>query len=101
MGLAQTRMTTVADAPQSQLNRGAEIAKLRALGLVPPPNATRLEVGLCGSMVGILSDPNGHQTDTAFSRCALFTLTHCNDGEPCWVRTSDLLIKSQLLYRLS
>ena len=22
-------------------------------------------------------------------------------GEPCWVRTSDLLIKSQLLYRLS
>ena len=23
------------------------------------------------------------------------------DGEPCWVRTSDLLIKSQLLYRLS
>jgi hypothetical protein len=24
-----------------------------------------------------------------------------DDGEPCWVRTSDLLIKSQLLYRLS
>ncbi len=24
-----------------------------------------------------------------------------NNGEPCWVRTSDLLIKSQLLYRLS
>ncbi len=24
-----------------------------------------------------------------------------NGGEPCWVRTSDLLIKSQLLYRLS
>ena len=24
-----------------------------------------------------------------------------HDGEPCWVRTSDLLIKSQLLYRLS
>ena len=24
-----------------------------------------------------------------------------SDGEPCWVRTSDLLIKSQLLYRLS
>ena len=23
------------------------------------------------------------------------------NGEPCWVRTSDLLIKSQLLYRLS
>ena len=23
------------------------------------------------------------------------------DGEPCWIRTSDLLIKSQLLYRLS
>ena len=22
-------------------------------------------------------------------------------GEPCWVRTSDLLIKSQLLYQLS
>ncbi len=22
-------------------------------------------------------------------------------GEPCWIRTSDLLIKSQLLYRLS
>ncbi len=24
-----------------------------------------------------------------------------NDGESSWVRTSDLLIKSQLLYRLS
>ena len=24
-----------------------------------------------------------------------------NNGEPCWIRTSDLLIKSQLLYRLS
>ena len=23
------------------------------------------------------------------------------NGEPCWIRTSDLLIKSQLLYRLS
>ena len=22
-------------------------------------------------------------------------------GEPCWIRTSDLLIKSQLLYQLS
>jgi hypothetical protein len=27
--------------------------------------------------------------------------THKMRGEPCWVRTSDLLIKSQLLYRLS
>jgi hypothetical protein len=24
-----------------------------------------------------------------------------NSGEPCWIRTSDLLIKSQLLYQLS
>jgi hypothetical protein len=24
-----------------------------------------------------------------------------DDGEPSWVRTSDLLIKSQLLYQLS
>jgi hypothetical protein len=30
---------------------------------------------------------------------ALKLLGYC--GEPCWVRTSDLLIKSQLLYRLS
>jgi hypothetical protein len=28
-------------------------------------------------------------------------LIYIENGEPCWVRTSDLLIKSQLLYRLS
>ena len=28
-------------------------------------------------------------------------LAWMKNGEPCWVRTSDLLIKSQLLYRLS
>jgi hypothetical protein len=28
-------------------------------------------------------------------------LTRCVCGEPSWIRTSDLLIKSQLLYQLS
>lgn len=30
-----------------------------------------------------------------------FVIVQYKGGEPCWVRTSDLLIKSQLLYRLS
>ena len=30
-----------------------------------------------------------------------FAIVRYKGGEPCWVRTSDLLIKSQLLYRLS
>lgn len=38
-------------------------------------------------------------------RTALFLRKFMNRkekcGEPCWIRTSDLLIKSQLLYRLS
>ena len=36
-----------------------------------------------------------------FSMCHKYLINMDKNGEPCWVRTSDLLIKSQLLYRLS
>ena len=34
-------------------------------------------------------------------RCPFDQRRNASAGEPSWIRTSDLLIKSQLLYRLS
>jgi hypothetical protein len=52
----------------------------------------RLKCSRCGARwkldLTVLSPPKGHHYTE-------------NAGEPCWIRTSDLLIKSQLLYQLS
>ena len=41
------------------------------------------------------------EVDGLHRPCVLAKRRRGGAGEPCWIRTSDLLIKSQLLYRLS
>ena len=59
-----------------------------------------------GPLVGGFSKTFLDGIETALSRqpcrtASTFPTTPRDGSEPCWVRTSDLLIKSQLLYRLS
>ena len=47
------------------------------------------------------SPPSPRLRRAAFPSFGLSAEASCEGGEPSWIRTSDLLIKSQLLYRLS
>src|SRR5690349_5613385 len=61
-----------------------------------------LERRLERSDVEVGIEAEGHGAATLKGKSAKRQrLTHQRGGEPCWIRTSDLLIKSQLLYRLS
>ena len=70
-------------------------------GLILSPRQQSLEDTLWSSTPGIDRWADGHLPDMATGGSKDPRLSPSKDGEPCWVRTSDLLIKSQLLYRLS
>ena len=67
--------------------------------LLPLTNET-LAVIVLGRHVGVARQTDTRRTPTTRLRRGE-PEDGGNGGEPCWVRTSDLLIKSQLLYRLS
>ena len=53
--------------------------------------------------VGGVVEDGDHGNARAHRLACAMSPANCrvHAGEPCWIRTSDLLIKSQLLYRLS
>ena len=75
-------------------------AAVVALLFVKPAHAT--PAGMSGTWRVVLAHPcvkAKRDFDATVSR--LLAERACEDGEPCGIRTRDLLIKSQLLYRLS
>ena len=72
-----------------------------------PPQQSANRQRTCFPLYKVLRRQIANAYDVADTNAVRMTMPTAHNklqekgGEPCWVRTSDLLIKSQLLYRLS
>ena len=63
-----------------------------------------IPAGCIIDVVGLITDGADDETrtrDPNLGKVVLYQLSYVRNGEPYWTRTSDTLIKSQVLYRLS